>query len=358
MRCPRSLALFASLVLSAQGQAPSHLQAAAEFLGGTPVPSSAAARRLCTHPGWQQHAMEMDRAWTRLEQSRLSRLRAWSARECADLKRLPTVFYPFGGPDLVHVQAFYPWAETTLLVGLEPIGSIPDLERLDLGRDLGHLRRTLRTLFQSSFFITKDMERDLQHAQVGGVLPVLMVFLARGGMALRSVDLLALDEQGRPIPPEKGRPATLARIRYGVAGSTSDRSLYYARADLSNHGLHRDGRILAFARGLGPSHTYLKSASYLLHRPSFTTFKTYLLKESASVLQDDSGLPLKAFGPERWNIQLYGTYDKPIALFSRFAQEDLARQYQETTKVKALEFGLGYEHRGASSNLLLARPKS
>ena len=208
-----------------------------------------------------------------------------------------------------------------------------------------------RTTFQSGFFITKDLERDLKHPELQGVLPILLAFLSRLDCRVRSVDLLELDPQGR-AQPAKGRPGAV-RIRFRALGDRDDRELWYLRSDLSNGALHRDGRILAFARSLDHPHTYLKSASYLMHRPSFTTFRSFLLKESRSVLQDDSGIPLRSFDEARWSTRCYGTYQAPIALFKEYAQKELAERFRGK-QVRPLDFGLGYRHRGHSSNLELA----
>ena len=41
-----------------------------------------------------------------------------------------TLFYPFGGPDLLSAAQFFPAASSYVLVGLEPPGRIPRLAEL------------------------------------------------------------------------------------------------------------------------------------------------------------------------------------------------------------------------------------
>lgn len=331
------------------------LQATARFLAGLPTPSFPGMEGFVRDPGWVAHALAMDRAWAALEKDRLGAMRAWSERELPALRGQGTVLYPFGGPDNLHVQVLHPWAERIVMLGLEPVGGLPELGRLTMRRDMAHLRSTLRTAFQSSFFITRDMERDLKHAELRGVLPVVLAFQARLGQELLALDLLDLDASGKaqPLAADARSKPMAVRIRYRVAGQPQLRELWYLRADLSNYGLSRDPRILAFIQGLGRPHSFLKSASYLLHRPSFTTFREALLKVSASVLQDDSGVPLRVYDARKWKLQLFGTYQAPIALFKEFAQADLAEKYQGKD-VRSLDFGMGYKHRGHSSNLALA----
>ena len=344
-----------SLVFATSPSEPARLQATARFLAGLPSPTYPGMEGFVQDPGWVEHALAMDRAWSALEKERLGPMRGWSERELKTLHANHTVLYPFGGPDNLHVQVLHPWAERIVMLGLEPVGSVPELGRLAIRKDLAHLRATLRTAFQSSFFITKDMERDLRHAELRGVLPVVLAFQARLGHELQGVDLLGLDRDGKPVAwraDAKEKPVA-ARIHYRLPGQDRIRELWYLRADLSNYGLYRDARVLAFITALGRPHSFLKSASYLLHRPSFTHFREALLKASGSILQDDSGVPLRLFDERHWRVQYYGTYQGTIGLFREYTQADLAARYTGKD-VHPLEFGMGYKHRGHSSNLALA----
>jgi hypothetical protein len=350
-----SLVLLAASLVAAPPSEAARLQATARFLAGLPTPSFPGMEGFVQDPGWVEHALAMDRAWTALEKGRLEPMRAWSERELRGLGGSHTVLYPFGGPDNLHLQVLHPWAGRYVMLGLEPVGGIPELGRLTMRKDLAHLRSTLRTAFQSSFFITKDMERDLRHSELRGVLPVVLAFQARLGHEIQGIDLLALEADGKPVAFQvdgKAKPMA-ARIRYRIPGQQQSRELWYLRADLSNFGLHRDPRILAFIQGLGRPHSFLKSASYLLHRPSFTTFREALVKASGSILQDDSGIPQRVYDERKWKVQLFGTYQAPIALFKEFTQADLAEKYHGKD-VRPLDFGMGYKHRGRSSNLALA----
>lgn len=349
--------LSSSVVFAVTPSEPARLQATARFLAGLPTPRYPGMEGFVQDPGWVEHALAMDRAWAALERERLDPMRGWSERELKGQRSSRTILYPFGGPDNLHVQVLHPWAECFVLLGLEPVGAVPELGRLAVRKDLAHLRTTLRTAFQSSFFITKDMERDLKHPELRGVLPVVLAFQARLGHQIQGLELLDLDAEGRPAPVKadaKGRPMAV-RIRYRNPGQEAVRELWYVRADLSNYGLQRDPRILSFIAGLGRTHSFLKSASYLLHRPSFTRFREALLKASGSILQDDSGVPQRNFEERHWKVQLYGAYQTPIALFKEFAQAELAERFHGKD-VRPLDFGMGYKHRGRSSNLALALP--
>ena len=79
----------------------------------------------------------------------------------------------------------------------------------------------------------------------------------------------------------------------------------------------------------------------------------YLLGVSASILQDDSGIPLRYCIPEKWTLRFFGTYTGPIHLFKNFYQPNL-RQYYATSSPKPLTFGFGYQYDRQDARLLLA----
>jgi hypothetical protein len=97
----------------------------------------------------------------------------------------------------------------------------------------------------------------------------------------------------------------------------------------------------------------LKAASYLLHEGGFETVRNFLLQNSTAILQDDSGIPVHFFTPDRWTLRFFGIYTGPINLFKKFDQPDL-RQYYATSSPKPLTFGFGYRWNSRASTLFLA----
>jgi hypothetical protein len=98
--------------------------------------------------------------------------------------------------------------------------------------------------------------------------------------------------------------------------------------------------------------TYIKSASYLMHKSYFSTIRNTILAKSIAILQDDSGIPYRFFNKSKWAIRLYGTYDGPIELFKDHMEEDLKAAYERGAQ--PLTVRLGY---GKQSNMLLATRK-
>jgi hypothetical protein len=325
----------------------------ARFLAGMPLSADSPLTPLTKDPSWQQHARFFDAAFGELERRQLSRIRAWADTNLAAPK--PTMFYMFSGPDFLYADAFYSKATTYVLSALEPVGSVPDLTRLSrggIGSTLYNVERSLSSVLSFSFFITKLMKTDLGAGQVSGTLPILYVFLARSGKTIRDVSLIALDDRGAAYFANEnaGRNATRG-VRIVFAGSDGEqKTLYYFSTDLSNSSVRSSG-FLKFCETLAPGNSLIKSASYLLHSGNFTTVRDFLLRNSATVIQDDSGIPLGHYDPRKWRFFPFGRYAGPIAEFPGRYQ----RQYAELfRRAQPMDFGIGYRWRSFESNLLLA----
>jgi hypothetical protein len=104
---------------------------------------------------------------------------------------------------------------------------------------------------------------------------------------------------------------------------------------------------------LGPGVTYLKAASYLLYDDYFSTIRDAILSNSIGVVEDDSGLPLRAFKPSVWTVTPYGNYTGPINLFKEKLQPDLTQFYASRPHAP-LPFGSGYKFNASESSLLVA----
>jgi hypothetical protein len=325
----------------------------AKFLAGMRPSADSPLTPLTQDPAWQRHARFFDGAFAQLEQRQLSRIRAWSETNLAAPRT--TMFYMFSGPDFLYANAFYSKASTYVLSALEPVGSVPDLTRLSRGgvaSALYNVERSLGSIISFSFFITKQMKTDLKAGQISGTLPILYVFLARSGMTIRSVSPISLDDKGATYFANENPGANATRgARIIFAGSDGqEKTLYYFSTDLSNSGVKASG-FLKFCATLAPGNSLLKSASYLLHSGNFTTVRDFLLANSATIIQDDSGIPLAYYGTKRWRFFPFGRYLGPIDEFPGRYQESYAALFR---RAQPIDFGIGYRWRTNESNLLLA----
>jgi hypothetical protein len=352
----KAASLAASLLLAATSLAravTATVDDTARFLAGMQPSAGSPLEPLTRDPAWQRHARSFDSAFAQLAQRQLSKIRAWADTNLAAPR--PTMFYMFSGPDFLYADAFYSRATTYVLAALEPVGSVSDLTRLTygaIGPTLYNVERSLGSMLSFSFFITQQMKLDLHAGQVSGTLPILYVFLARSGKTIRDVGLVAIDESGtiHPGNEEAGRNATHG-VKIVFAGSDGqERTRYYFSTDVSNSGARSSG-FLKFCDTLSPGNSLLKSASYLLHSGNFTTIRNWLLANSATIVQDDSGIPLAYFGSKQWHLFPFGRYLGPIDRFPGRYQPQYAELFM---RAQPIDFGIGYRWRQHESNLLLS----
>jgi hypothetical protein len=174
----------------------------------------------------------------------------------------------------------------------------------------------------------------------------------RTAKTIHSVGLVWLDERG--VLHEAGEPPPAnathgARIGFTNA-SGAEKTLYYFSTDLSNSVVRSSG-FLKFCETLGPGDSLLKSASYLLHSVGFSTVRSWLLTHSATIIQDDSGIPLASYDSKAWRFLPFGRYAGPIDKFPDKYQDRYADLFADANP---LDFGIGYRWRPRESNVLLA----
>ena len=325
----------------------------ARFLAGMAPSAGSPLTPLTREPSWQRHAKFFDNAFGQLEQRQLAKIRSWTETHLAAPR--PTMFYMFSGPDFLYADAFHSKASTYVLSALEPVGSVPDLSRLPpggIGSALYSVERSLGSILSFSFFITKQMKTDLQAGKLSGTLPILYVFLARSGKTIREVSPIALDDKGAAyFANENPGPNATRGVRILFAGSDGvERTLYYFSTDLSNSGVRVSG-FLKFCATLAPGNSLLKSASYLLHSPNFTTVRGFILANSATIIQDESGVPLAFYDPKKWRFFPFGRYAGPIDEFPGRYQPAYAELFRRS---EPIDFGIGYRWRTHETNLLLS----
>jgi hypothetical protein len=352
--------LVISLIVAFLVSVPARAHAAAtpnetaRFLAGLPVAPESPLAPLARDRGWQQHSDVMNKTWADLEKRQLSPIRAWSKANLTE--RRPITFYFFSGPDFLYVDSFYPNSDTYVLAGLEPIGSLPDVEKLRQGTQAAEydkMRTSLRSLLNLSYFITREMDQDLRTSQLRGTLPILYVFLARTGKTIHDVSLVSLDANGNEQPDTDDKSATRGvKIIFSAPGGKRQ-TLYYFRTDLSNRGIAGNGGFLAFCERLGIGDVFIKAASYLLHGAAFSRTRDFLLERGASIVQDDTGIPLRYLEQRKWGVHPFGEYVGPIPMFSGHYQRSLEALF-DSRGAPPIEFGVGYRWRPNQSHVLLA----
>jgi hypothetical protein len=330
----------------------------ARVLAGLPPSSNSPLAVLTNDPAWLSHARNLDSIFAREENVQLSKVREFSKKYLTG--KHDTMLYMFSGPDFLYATSFFPNASTYVLAGLEPVGAVPDLTSLSpsiIDEELRSLNSSMSSLFSFSFFITQKMKTQLREGPVYGTLPILYVLLARTGKTIHEVNFVSLNEQGKLVVDElvatKRNAAPGVKIIFSD-GNGPKQTLYYFSTNLADGSFQRSG-FSAFLDRLGPADSLIKSASYLLHNGNFAGVRKLLLNNSATIVQDDSGIPLAYFEATKWRVQAFGHYAGPISMFANFYQPRMAELFQSASP---LEFGIGYRWRKNESNLLVAQSGS
>lgn len=345
----RALCLLAALCAPALAQLPpvSTPNEQARFLTGLRVPPGSVLEPIQATREYHDHTRQYAAMWRKFDQRYFGPMRAFAAQHIAPRTAgVQALYYMFSGPDFINAYAFFPDVPVTIMVGLEPVGSIAPPEQLDMPRiqaGLDNLRKANAVTLQFSYFITKEMKIDFEQTDFKGVLPILESFIALGGGEVLAV---------APFSPGGGIPGV--SIRFRKAPGAPEQTVYYIQTDLSDDGLRAKPALLAWMSHFQPAVAYLKAASYLMHEPYFSRIRNFLLSKSAVIVQDDSGIPLRAFaasGP--WQLNFYGSYTGVLDLFKKYHQPDLAAAYAQLG-AGPLPFGTGYKWKQGESNLLVA----
>jgi hypothetical protein len=208
---------------------------------------------------------------------------------------------------------------------------------------------------QFSFFITKDMRKDLVSTRFRGVLPLILAFMARTGHSIESVDLVRVDASGAPILVQAGALAPGVMIR--CTGPTGQlRRVFYFRQDLSNESLSLGGPFLRFVDSMGTPTALVKSASYLMHEGGFSNIRSYLTTRCRGLVQDPSGVPYRNLVASGMNLRLYGNYQGTLDMFSEHTQVDLISAFREGRhSARPVDFGIGYMFDPSRTCIMVAR---
>ncbi len=311
----------------------------ARFLAGLPVDGPLAP--LMNTAAWQEHARSMDAAWAKKEAQQIGPIRDWMWTNAEPFFRSKdTMFYMFAGPDFLYANTFFPYANTYILAGLEPIGDVGDLSRVPPDAVVGNLatlRASLSNILRFQYFITKDMRAELGKGGVSGTLPLFYVLLARMGNVVLNVERLT-------------SPAEGVKVTFRDPQRQQLQTLFYFKTDISGG----NSAFLKWCATQGRGVSLLKAASYLLHGEGFSGVRNFLLQNSRVIIQDDSGIPLRDF-PQGWSVNVYGHYVPHRTDFAKYWQPDLAAFLTQNPPGE-LGFAFGYHWQKDEGVLMMAVP--
>lgn len=335
----------------------------ASFISGMQHGKTGCLARLDSTTRWNQFSVRLDSGFLDLDSSRFAKMEKWADSELINCHGSTTLFYPFGGPDLLNANIFYPNANKYILIGLEPVGVLPDLCNMSveqINKYLEDVRFSLKDIFKRSYFITGNMIGALKKSSVNGSVPLISLFIERNGYNIVSIKNVGIDENGtcQLADSLKNIKNFTQGVKIDFAADTGRRiqSVYYFQTDISDEGLKKNPGFQKYLSMLPESYTYLKAASYLMHGKDFSMIRNIVFDKSKSILQDDSGIAYRFFDKNKWDIHLYGSYARPGKEFSWINETDLAKAYTNPS-VKPVPFTLGYNWRTQHINLLYAVKK-
>jgi hypothetical protein len=335
----------------------------ASFISGMQHGKTGCLARLDSTTRWNQFSVRLDSGFLDLDSSRFAKMEKWADSELINCHDSTTLFYPFGGPDLLNANIFYPNANKYILIGLEPVGVLPDLCNMSveqINKYLEDVRFSLKDIFKRSYFITGNMIGALKKSSVNGSVPLISLFIERNGYNIVSIKNVGIDENGtcQLADSLKNIKNFTQGVKIDFAVDTGRRiqSVYYFQTDISDEGLKKNPGFQKYLSMLPESYTYLKAASYLMHGKDFSMIRNIVFDKSKSILQDDSGIAYRFFDKNKWDIHLYGSYARPGKEFSWINETDLAKAYTNPS-VKPVPFTLGYNWRTQHINLLYAVKK-
>ena len=345
----------------------SYLTDAARLMAGYDTDAAGPFAALSAAPAITLHKQNFAAAWKKLDTRQLDLVKAFGNTEVVPHAGTAPLFYPFSGPDFLYANALFPNASSYVLTGLEPVGAVPMIEQFkteELNASFAELRKSLHAILSFSFFKTIDMKVDFKRSRFQGVVPVLMTFAAKSGYEVTNVSFFVLHADGSKCVTDA---ANLVKVQAGdIPGvtlalkkvdSTATTSVTYLSSDIGDGGIVKTPQYEALVRALKPGATFIKSASFLMHKSYFSKIRNLILEVSPIVLEDDSGIPYKNFDLNLWQPKFYGTYFRPIPLFANFNQPNLTVAYKQIGSTP-LAFAIGYRSSKTNSSLLLMTRKA
>ncbi|MCC6181601.1 MAG: hypothetical protein IT237_07190 [Bacteroidia bacterium] len=314
---------------------------------------------------FKDFSKSFSKRWKSYDTTRIARLKNFRENEISKIvSNQSTLFYPFSGPDILHAQTFFPKADKYVMIGLEPVGSLPVFKKEEtdsLESYFQKINTSLNAILKFSFFRTQSMKEDLKNEEVNGTLHLLCLFLKRTGNQLASIKPVIVDSLGQiEFVSTFEKLQKLKTNTRGVEIKFNDINqtpnvLYYFSLNASDAGLKHNQNFSNYLKQMGEINTYLKGASYLMHKDYFSIIRQVILEQSKAIIQDDSGIAFHYFTESKvkWKYYFYGDYTKPIPMFAQHYQRDLD-SLSHLQGSKPLGFGIGYNFRDKNSNFMIA----
>jgi len=308
-------------------------------------------------PGWLNMKNDLNSEWALVDANKISKIKTWVTKTNYLPKDSVTLFYPFAGGDALYSNCFFPTSKKTIMIGLEPIGSIGKNLKADSScvNYIKKIKKALYTSNRSGYFMTISMNAELHQNDLNGTLPLLLFYARRQGFMVSKIEYFKMDSLGTEQITTQSE-ALGVTLTLCNPDQTHKKILQYISTDISNGGLKKNIGLQNYIKSIEGKFVFLKAASYLLHQPSFSTIRDLILTNTKTLLQDDSGVPFNFLNDSTWSVHLFGKYTKPIGLFASRIQPDLKKAFA-TNAPAELPFRIGYNLSHNEPHLILSEKK-
>lgn len=279
---------------------------------------------------------------------------AWSEREVPQAAG-ETVFYPFAGPDFITAHRLYPRASRYVLVALQEPGALPSIDtlpRVEARRALAAYERIIASFTRRGFFLTAAMGRGFVAADELGVAGALAAFAEIEGFDVLSVEPRTIAPSGELVPGEGGPGLHLSLVRRDGGEPVS---LDYVMLDLSDTFLKGHAPSRRFLEREAANRVLVKAASHLMQQMGFDVIRDTLIDRAQTILEDETGVAYSAL-TARFDVTLFGHFDRVNTLFSGRPQRALTEAYRTRDDIRELPFPIGYRKNKGSCLQLAKRP--
>jgi hypothetical protein len=317
--------------------------------------------------GFTNFSSSFSKRWISFDSTKLLPIKNFVAGEFATHGKTKNLFYPFSGPDILYSSTLFPDADIYTLIGLEPVGTLPIIDDKAIISDsiqnyFTKINSSLNAILKFSFFRTVSMKEDLRNNDVDGTIHLILLFLNKTGHSIVSVKPFHIDTLGN----KEYLKSTLVLSKSSFKNKSIEviaidknnklKTITYTSTDLSDGGLIKNKGLVSYINNLKFETTYLKGASYLMHKPAFSEIRKLILANTNQIVQDDSGIAIHYITNDKnkWQFSFYGEYTKPINMFTQNYQADLDSLYK-LKGAKKLGFGLGYNYRDKNSNFMVIK---
>jgi len=300
-------------------------------------------------------------------------------------KTIPkTVVYPFGGGDLLSALVGFPDATEITTISLELAGDprrIKTLKPDQLGNSLAALRVEIGGLLSVGSNTSVNLSAQ-QRNDIPGQVASHLMGLVTAGYEPTDMKYFRLDDAGNVVyleqadiedadkkkmkalkgdwaSPTFSEAFSHVEIRYKKPGETSERVFRHFGWNLDDEHQTKQPRLIKHLSSKGKVTMLTKGASYLLHRPTFSKIRQYLLDHLAWMLSDSTGIPPLFADPAGMVQETYGAYSGAFLEGSRGTRAD--RTFVDLWRKnprKKLGFRFGYVDASGSGHLVVTRPKS